>query len=125
MREINFKNVRDLLDSGSLGLIATQGEVCLQILQRIYKKMKLGIEFENIRVNHSRIVDGHHRYVCSILSGIDIGINEWPIPSTTVNTDWKDVIINEDDYEDAEMIRKHNERDAELNDVDISTLNNL
>ena len=38
---------------------------------------------------------------------------------------WKDVILKEDDYEDAEMIRKHNVRDAELNDVNISSLNNL
>ncbi len=125
MQEISLKNVRDLLDSGSLKLVAIQGEICLPILQRIYKKMKLGIEFDNIRVNGSRIVDGHHRYVCSILSEIEIGINDWPIPSTAVNCNWNDVIINEEDYEDAEMILKHNIRDAELNDVDISVLNDL
>ncbi len=125
MRKISLKNVRDLLDSGSLGLIATQGEICLPILRRIYKKMKLGIEFEHIRVNDSRIVDGHHRYVCSILSETEIGINDWPIPSSAINCNWAAVIINEDDYEDAEMIQKHNLRDAELNDVDISILNDL
>ncbi len=125
MRDTSLKNVRDLLDSGSLGLIATQGEICLPILQRIYKKMKLGIAFENIRVNNSRIVDGHHRYVCSILSETEIGINDWPIPSTAINCDWKDLIINEDDYEDAEMIQNHNIRDAELNNVDIRILIDL
>ena len=125
MHEISLKNVRDLLDSGSLTLIAIQGEICLPILQRIYKKMKLGIEFDNIRVNGSRIVDGHHRYVCSILSDIEIGINDWPIPSAAVNCSWVDVIINEEDYEDAEMILKHNIRDAELNDVDVNVLNDL
>tara|TARA_R110000744_G_scaffold366389_1_gene475424 strand:- start:210 stop:587 length:378 start_codon:yes stop_codon:yes gene_type:complete len=125
MHEISLKNVRDLLDSGSLTLIAIQGEICLPILQRIYKKMKLGIEFDNIRVNGSRIVDGHHRYVCSILSEIEIGINDWPIPSTAVNCSWVDVIINEEDYEDAEMILKHNIRDAELNDMDVNVLNDL
>ena len=125
MHEISLKNVRDLLDSGPLTLIAIQGEICLPILQRIYKKMKLGIEFDNIRVNGSRIVDGHHRYVCSILSEIEIGINDWPIPSTAVNCSWVDVIINEEDYEDAEMILKHNIRDAELNDMDVNVLNDL
>jgi len=125
MREISLKNVRDLLDSGSLELVATQVEICFPILQRIYKKMKLGITFDNIRVNGSRIVDGHHRYICSILSEIEIGKNVWPIPSTAVNFSWDEVIINEDDYENAEMILKHNIRDAELNDVDISVLNDL
>lgn len=85
MHEISLKDVRDLLDSGSLELIATQGEICFPILRRICKKMKLGIEFDNIRVNYSRIVDGHHRYVCSILSETETGINNWPISSTTVN----------------------------------------
>lgn len=125
MQEISLENVRDLLDSGSLGLIATQGEICLPILQRIFKKMNLGINFENIRVNDSRIVDGHHRYVCSILSRREIGIDDWPIPSTAINYRWKEVIVNEEDYEDADMIRKHNIRDAELNNVDIDILNDL
>ena len=55
MDEINLKTVEDLLKSGSLQLGAIQNEICLPILQRIYKKMKLGIEFDNIRVRDSRM----------------------------------------------------------------------
>ncbi|NER13529.1 hypothetical protein GWK08_08785 [Leptobacterium flavescens] len=125
MQEITLEDIRSLLDSGSLELIAIQREVCLPILQRIYRKMKFGIKFENIRVNNSRIVDGHHRYICSILSNIEIGINDWPISSTVVNYSWNEVIINEEDYESQEMILEHNNRDAELNNVDVSVLNDL
>jgi len=125
MQEITLKNVKDLLESGSLELIATQEAVCLPILQRIYKKMKIGIEFANIRVNGTRIVDGHHRYICSELSKTRIGRNDWKISSTAVNCSWSEINIVEKDYETPEMIQVHNERDAELNDVDISILNDL
>lgn len=125
MQEINLKNVIDLLNSGTLELVATQEELCLPILQRIYKKMKIGIKFDNIRVKDFRIVDGHHRYVCSVLSKTEVGKNSWAISSSATNCNWTAVNINEDDYEDAEMIRMHNIRDAELNDVDISILNDL
>ena len=125
MQEITLKTVKDLLESGSLELIATQEAVCLPILQRIYKKMKIGIEFANIRVKDTRIVDGHHRYICSVLSKTKLGQNDWQISSTTVNCSWSELTIVEEDYETAEMIQVHNERDAELNDVDISVLNDL
>ncbi|MEK6153922.1 hypothetical protein WIW50_11705 [Flavobacteriaceae bacterium 3-367] len=125
MQEITLKKVRALLDSGSLELSATQQEVCLPILQRIYKKMKYGIMFDHIRVNGTRIVDGHHRYICTLLSNVKIGINHWPIPSTTVNYSWSEVVINDEDYETETMILEHNIRDAELNDVDVGVLNDL
>ncbi len=125
MDEINLKTVEDLLKSGSLELGAIQNEICLPILQRIYKKMKLGIEFDNIRVRDSRIVNGHHRYICSILSKTEIGIDKWAIPSTAVDYDWSSITIVEIDYENEDQIREHNKRDAEINDVEISIFNDL
>lgn len=48
MDEINLKTVEDLLKSNSLGLVATNQEsINLPILQRIYKKMKLGMKLDN------------------------------------------------------------------------------
>lgn len=125
MQELTSNHVRNLLDSGLLKLSAIQGEICWPIVHRIYKKMKIGINFDNIRVNGTRIVDGHHRYICSILAKVEIGMDEYPIPSTAVNFNWNDVAINEVDYENEEKIHEHNVRDAELNDVDISILNDL
>ncbi len=126
MDEINLETIRELFQSGSLDLTATQPGICLPMLQRIYKKMKVGIEFEDIRVNDSRIVDGHHRYVCSKLLNIDIGINNnYPIPSTSENHEWEVLVIDEHDYEIDEEIHQHNVRDAEINGVDIEFLNDL
>jgi len=125
MQEITLKNVKDLLESGSLELIATQDAVCLPILQRIYKKMKIGIKFEGIKIKDSRIVDGHHRYICSELSKREISSYGWEIAPTAVNFDWKAVNIREYDYETPERIHEHNVRDAELNEVDIEVLTDL
>tara|TARA_R110002126_G_scaffold215411_1_gene361533 strand:+ start:187 stop:567 length:381 start_codon:yes stop_codon:yes gene_type:complete len=126
MEEINLKMIQDLFESGSLELIATQPGVCLPMLQRIYKKMKVGIEFADIRVNDSRIVDGHHRYICSKLLNIDIGINNnYPIPSTAESHKWEVLVIDEFDFETEEEIKNHNLRDAEINDVDFDFLNSL
>ncbi len=87
--------------------------------------MKFGIKFENIKVKGSRIVDGHHRYICSELSKTEVGRNDWKISSNAVNCSWSEINIVEEDYETPEMIQEHNVRDAELNDVDISVLNDL
>tara|TARA_B110000967_G_C18880067_1_gene560530 strand:+ start:1222 stop:1599 length:378 start_codon:yes stop_codon:yes gene_type:complete len=125
MDEINIKTVVDLVKSGSLKFTATQSAINLPILQRIYKKMKLGIRFDNIRVNNSRIIDGHHRYICSILSESEIGIDEWRIGFTAVDHEWSTITVVENDYEDKDQIRAHNERDAEINGVDISIFNDL
>lgn len=70
-------------------------------------------------MNDSRIVNGHHRYICSILSETEIGIDEWPIGSTSCFT------VVEADYEDEDKIREHNKRDAKINGVDISIFNDL
>lgn len=126
MQEITLKTVEELFESGALDLIALQPGVCLPMLQRIHKKMQVGIHFDSIRVNDSRIVDGHHRYISSMLLNIDIGINDnYPIPSTAENHDWGNLVIDEFDYETEEEILEHNIRDAELNDVELEFLINL
>ncbi len=108
MDEINLKTVEDLLKSDSLELVATnQGAINLPILQRINKKMKLGIKFDNIRVNDSRIVNGHHRYICSILSETEIGIDEWAIGSTAVDYEWSCFTVVEADYEDEDQMKEN------------------
>lgn len=87
--------------------------------------MKFGIKFENIKIKGLRIVDGHHRYICSELLKIEIGRTDWEIASTTVDFSWNEMNIREYDYETPERIHDHNLRDAELNDVDIKFLKDL
>ena len=125
MQEIDLEIVNKLLNSNTLDLIATQEALCLPILQRIYKKMKIGIQFDGIKVNDSRIVDGHHRYICSQLAEFEIEHIDWEIAKSSVDYDWSIIEVVEEDYEDENQINEHNIRDAELNDVDISILEDL
>ena len=87
--------------------------------------MKIGIQFDGIKVNDSRIVDGHHRYICSQLAEFEIELIEWEIAKSSVDYDWSIIEVVEEDYEDERQIKEHNVRDAELNDVDITILENL
>ncbi|RDY61528.1 hypothetical protein [Flagellimonas nanhaiensis] len=125
MQEIDLHTVKKLLNSNSLSLTATQGALCLPILQRIYKKMKIGIQFGGIQVKGSRIVNGHHRYICSQLVKIEIEQIEWEIPKSAMDHEWSKINIVEEDYEDEDQIKEHNKRDAELNGVDESTFDDL
>lgn len=125
MDNITLDIVCELLKSDKWVLGATQSKICLPILKRIYKKMQLGINFENIKVANSQIVNGHHRYICSVLSEKPIGMDDWVISPSSIVYQWKNVLIIEQDYENNEQIMAHNKRDAELNGVDIRIFNDL
>ena len=87
--------------------------------------MKIGIKFEGIKIKGSRIVDGHHRYICSELAKVDITKYKWEIASSIDDCIWEEVTIREYDYETPERIHEHNLRDAKLNEVDIKVLTDL
>ena len=53
-------------------LITTHKKLCLPILNRIYKKMINGIKFDDIKICEGVIIDGHHRYVSSLLANIKL-----------------------------------------------------
>lgn len=125
MQEINLETVKKLLNSSVLELTATQEALCLPILLRIYKKMKIGIQFEGIKVKDSRIVDGHHRYICSQLAEVKIEHFEWEIAKSAVEHDWSKVIIDEEDWENEEDIKVHDQKDAERNNMDESIFKDL
>lgn len=125
MQEIDLPTVQKLLNSNELELISTQKALCLPILRRIYKKMKLGIQFNGVKVKNSRIVDGHHRYICAQLAGVQIEYVEWEIAKGTTDHEWPKMSIVEEDYEDADQIKEHHKRDAEINGVNESIFKDL
>ncbi|WP_318344961.1 hypothetical protein [Flagellimonas baculiformis] len=125
MNEIDLETVKKLLNSNVLNLTATQEALCLPILQRIYKKMKIGIKFEGIKVKDSRIVNGHHRYICSQLAEVEVKYIGWEIAKSAVDYEWSKIKIVEEDYENEDQIKDHNKRDAELNDVAESIFKDL
>ena len=113
MKLISIDELKAFLKSGEFKFIPTQSKLCLPIIQRIHYKMKLGIDFESISVHESLIVNGHHRYISSLLAGIETEIKPWALPADTLHYNWENIELDENDWESIYTIGQHNKRDAQ------------
>lgn len=112
MKTLSIEELSTFLASEEFELNATQTKLCLPIIQRIHLKMSHGIPFSNIAVCDSLIINGHHRYICSLLLKNEIGRSPWTSSSTTSKYTWADIEIDTDDWEVEEEINEHHETDA-------------
>ena len=87
--------------------------------------MENGIKFDAIKVSESTIVDGHHRYVASVLADLQLPTIKSATTSATIEFDWKDVEFVEEDWDTPEIIQKMNESDAEYNNMTLEQINEM
>lgn len=113
------------LSSGKMGLAASQSKLCLPIVQRLYKKMLLGIKFSGIKICEDTIVHGHHRYIASLLAKVVLEQYPSQLPLATEIVNWRDVMISEEDWDTEAKIRLLNDKDAEFNKIDIAVLQEI
>lgn len=73
MNFINKRTVTDFISQNQLKYSATQRNISIPIVNRIYKKMMGGIRFSDIYIKDGVICDGHHRYLASLLANYSIG----------------------------------------------------
>jgi hypothetical protein len=87
-----------LFKSGKIELVSTHEHLSIPIIERIYKKMKLKLNFGSIQVDQGVIIDGHHRYVASLLAKHQL--EQVPgIKSQAKNTfDWTAVKLLDEDW---------------------------
>lgn len=62
----------NLIKSNKIELISTHNKLSFPVIERIYKKMTLGIKFQGIKIEGKVIVDGHHRYLASLMAEIEL-----------------------------------------------------
>lgn len=103
-------------------LITTHKKLCIPIINRIYKKMIKGIKFEDIKVCDKLIIDGHHRYVSSLLANSKLNQVKSSKTNATIKYDWKDVIFVEEEWDTQDKINRLNELDAEFNNISLKKL---
>ncbi len=125
MLEINKADILTALEVSKDSLISTHNRLCLPLIIRMYKKMENGIKFDAIKVSESTIVDGHHRYVASVLAGQNLPTIKSATTSATIEYDWKDVEFVEEDWDTPEIIQKMNEADAEYNNMTLDQINEM
>jgi hypothetical protein len=114
--------ISKLLKEGNIPLKATQNKICVPVVERMYKKMKAGIQFSGILVCDGVINNGHHRYIASLLSGYEIEHLPWEKAPSIDVCSWNDVILIEDDYDTEADLLKYNKEDAKYNNITIKEL---
>lgn len=118
--------VVDLMQSGKIQLRPSQKGISYPIVERIYKKMKADIQFASIQVAHrSVIVNGHHRYLASLLAGIEMDMVECPLTSAKRITTWESIELFDQDWDTVERIDRLNGQDAQFNGMTLEELMNL
>jgi hypothetical protein len=97
---------------------STHAKLSIPIINRIRKKMEYGIKFEPIRVNGDLIIDGHHRYVSSILANFnELKVVSYPKTSATKEFKWSSVTFLDEEWDTKEKIKRLNEIDASYNNL--------
>jgi len=84
--------------------------------------MKVGIQFEAIKVSGLFIVDGHHRFVAAQLAGMHLDTVPTLATSATTHPSWQSVEIVADDWDTPAKILFLNQLDARLNGISTDQL---
>jgi hypothetical protein len=122
---MNILLIEELLKCSDFELQATQHRLSFPILLRLYTKMKSGIRFEDIKVHGNLIIDGHHRYIASIVANYKLGVVPYPSTSATRSTFWREVSLDMNDWDTTAEILKHNKYDALYNSIDLSEISKI
>ena len=63
------KKLIELMKMDDHTLISTHEQLSFPVVERIAKKMLIGLTFGSISVDENVIINGHHRYLASLLTG--------------------------------------------------------
>ena len=114
--------ILEILSSKTLDLNATQNKLSIPIINRIYKKMKFGLKFDAIKVYNNLIIDGHHRYISSVLANIELERVTSSKTIATIEYNWGDVEFVSEEWDTKEKINRLNEQDALFNNLTLEKI---
>ncbi len=125
MKLIDKATILQSIEKSDHIMITTHNKLSLPIIRRIYKKMINGIKFDDIKVCGICIIDGHHRFVSSILAEIKLDEAKSSKTKATIEYKWEDVDFVEEEWDTPEEIRRLNELDAKFNNLPIEKINEI
>jgi len=93
----------------------------MPILTRICKKMQENLKFIPINVSSDEIiVDGHHRYLGSVITGYNLEtVQNYPKSRDLNDYNWNSVSYVSDDWDTASKIKMLNQKDAQYNNMSL------
>lgn len=121
MEILTLEIAHHLLKERNQDLKSTQDKLCFPIVQKIHRKMLVGIRFKGIKVSGDLIIDGHHLYIASLLAGAKMEIVPWKSTSATLPVSWHNVSLVLEDWDTEAKIQMLNEEDALHNGLDIAS----
>jgi len=119
LKKITAEFIKEFIESGKITLVATQPKLCIPIINRMCQKMSYGIKFDDIKIYDDLIIDGHHRYLSSLITDFEIGQVFNHKTSATKPIEWNIVEFDENDWDTPSKILHLNEQDAIYNGLDI------
>lgn len=122
MENITKNKIQNYLSNNKVELKSSHNRLSLPIINRIYKKMSNGIKFDDIKICDNLIIDRHHRYISSIMAGIEIGKSNSHKTSATQEYDWSVVYFTDIEWDTENKIQYLNELDAEFNNISIEKI---
>jgi hypothetical protein len=125
VQQITKEYVETILKDQKITLKSTQKKLCFPIINRIYKKMKSGIKFSAIKVDENLIIDGHHRYIASIMAEVPLELIPSNMTSATTIIDWSQILLDSEDWDTTAKINMLNAIDAEFNNISFEKLDEL
>jgi hypothetical protein len=94
-----FEYVRRYIQETNFDLVPTQGKLSFPMLKRYFICLQKGQTPHPVRVAHSAIVDGHHRYISGHIFGKCPEIVPYIRPNANQITTWANVVVDIEDYE--------------------------
>ncbi len=122
MKKITQEFISHFIAGNHIAFSCTHTRLCVPVIDRIYRKMLVGIKFAEIKVYDRIICDGHHRYLAALLANYTLSIVPYIRTSATKVIDWKSVIFDDEDWDTPAKIRILNEQDADYNNIPIQKL---
>lgn len=125
MIEITNEFIRDFISKNRLEFLPTQERISLPIVNRLYKKLLFGVSFPDIKINGNYIVDGHNRYLSSVIAKANINKVECPKPSVIICDNWDEVDFVIEDWDTKYKIKYMNELDAKFNGISLEIMTQI
>ncbi|MCE2962831.1 MAG: hypothetical protein ACK5UE_11775 [Chitinophagales bacterium] len=113
------------INDQTIKLSPSQNKLSLPIIERITRKMKFGIRFDDIKIEKGLIIDGHHRYISSLIAGIELKSIVSARTTATIEYNWESVNFVNEEWDTLEKIVLLNEKDAHYNNLSIEKINEI
>jgi len=122
---ITAEYLQQFIAKRNIELKPTQSKLCIPIIERMRQKMLKGIKFDDIKICDNLVIDGHHRYVSSLLADIQLTSVPTQKTSATQEFDWTNIEFDKNDWDTESKIQYLNEQDAKYNNIDIEVLKQI